>query len=52
MKTIPFLEAFYGDKPGAAFQAQLHFLVQRFKQWQALDQATEGRPSDHQRLHL
>jgi deoxyadenosine/deoxycytidine kinase len=33
----PFLEAFYRDKPGAALQAQLHFLLQRFKQWQALD---------------
>jgi deoxyguanosine kinase len=33
----PFLEAFYGDKPGAAFQAQFHFLVQRFKQLRSLD---------------
>src|SRR5208337_420101 len=33
----PFLEAFYRDQPGAAFQAQFHFLLQRFKQWQALD---------------
>jgi deoxyguanosine kinase len=35
----PFLEAFYNDQPGAAFQAQFHFLIQRFKQWQALDVA-------------
>ena len=33
----PFLEAFYGDKPGAALLTQLHFLIQRFKQWQAFD---------------
>ncbi len=33
----PFLEAFYSDKPGAAFQVQFHFLIQRFKQWQTLD---------------
>ena len=39
----PFLEAFYRDKPGAAFQAQFHFLLQRFKQWQALDL---GKQSD------
>lgn len=35
----PYLKAFYGDKPGAALLTQLHFLIQRFKQWQALDQA-------------
>ncbi len=35
----PFLEAFYRETPGAAFQAQFHFLIQRFKQWHALDQA-------------
>ena len=35
----PFLEAFYHDRPGAAFQAQFHFLIQRFQQWQALDRA-------------
>ena len=37
----PFLEAFYRDKPGAAFQAQFHFLIQRFKQWHALDLAAQ-----------
>jgi deoxyguanosine kinase len=35
----PFLEAFYRDRPGAAFQAQLYFLMQRYKQWRALDLA-------------
>ena len=35
----PFLEAFYHDQPGAAFQAQLYFLLQRFKQLRSLDLA-------------
>lgn len=33
----PFLESFYQDRPGAAFQAQLYFLIERYKQWRALD---------------
>lgn len=33
----PFLENFYKDKPGAAFAAQLYFLLHRFKQWRDLD---------------
>jgi deoxyadenosine/deoxycytidine kinase len=33
----PFLESFYKDQPGAAFQAQLYFLIERYKQWCALD---------------
>ena len=33
----PFLEAFYRDRPGAAFQSQLYFLIERYKQWRALD---------------
>ena len=33
----PFLESFYKDWPGAAFQAQLYFLIERYKQWRALD---------------
>lgn len=33
----PFLENFYHDKPGAGFQAQLYFLLQRHKQLSALD---------------
>jgi deoxyadenosine/deoxycytidine kinase len=38
----PFLEAFYSEKPGASFQAQLHFLIQRFKQWHKLDLAPKA----------
>jgi deoxyadenosine/deoxycytidine kinase len=33
----PFLERFYQEQPGAAFQAQLYFLVERYKQWRGLD---------------
>ncbi len=33
----PFLEGFYKDKPGAGFQAQLYFLLERYKQLSALD---------------
>lgn len=33
----PFLEAFYRDKPGAGFQTQFYFLLQRYKQLRALD---------------
>jgi deoxyadenosine/deoxycytidine kinase len=33
----PFLENFYRDKPGAGFQAQLYFLIERYKQLTALD---------------
>ncbi len=33
----PFLESFYREQPGASFLAQLHFLIQRFKQWHSLD---------------
>ncbi len=35
----PFLESFYRDKPGAAFQVQLYFLLQRYRQLRALDLA-------------
>jgi len=34
----PFLKEFYQDKPGAAFQAQLFFLLSRFRQQQELSQ--------------
>lgn len=34
----PFLERFYGDMPGYAFQTQLFFLFQRLKQVQSLAQ--------------
>src|SRR5512139_1239607 len=34
----PFLSEFYQDKPGAAFQAQLFFLLSRYRQLQELSQ--------------
>lgn len=34
----PFLKEFYQDKPGAAFQAQLFFLLSRYRQYQELVQ--------------
>jgi len=34
----PFLKEFYEDKPGAAFQAQLFFLLSRYRQLQDLSQ--------------
>lgn len=33
----PFLARFYGEQPGAGFAAQFYFLMERFKQWRALD---------------
>ncbi|PYV19267.1 MAG: deoxynucleoside kinase [Acidobacteria bacterium] len=39
----PFLEPFYKEKAGAALRAQLFFLVERFKQWRALDLASSAR---------
>src|SRR5437667_10433958 len=33
----PFLKSFYEGNPGAAFQAQLAFLIRRFEQLSALD---------------
>jgi len=33
----PFLEGFYRDKPGAGFQTQFYFLIERYKQLRALD---------------
>src|ERR1700740_3134727 len=38
----PFLQAFYEGEPGAAFQAQLSFLIRRFEQLRSLD---PGSPS-------
>jgi len=35
----PFLEGFYRERPGAAFQAQLYFLIERYKQLRDLDLA-------------
>lgn len=36
----PFLARFYREQPGAGFAAQLFFLIERFKQWRALDLAS------------
>jgi deoxyguanosine kinase len=33
----PFLKAFYGEQSGAAFTSQMYFLVERFRQFRALD---------------
>jgi len=39
----PFLGAFYEGEPGAAFQAQLAFLIQRYQQLKALDVGPASR---------
>ena len=39
----PFLEDFYKDRSGAAFPAQLSFLVERFKQMRELDLSSSAR---------
>jgi deoxyguanosine kinase len=39
----PFLAAFYEGERGAAFQAQLSFLVRRFEQLQALDMGSRSQ---------
>jgi deoxyguanosine kinase len=39
----PFLNAFYKDEPGAAFEAQLHFLMHRFKKLRELDLSADSR---------
>src|SRR5215472_6527396 len=39
----PFLRAFYEGRPGAAFQAQFHFLVRRFEQLRALEVGPDSR---------
>jgi|SRR5579863_2532825 len=39
----PFLEAFYKDRPGAAFPTQLYFLIERYKQLRDLDLAAPAR---------
>ena len=36
--TNPFLPAFYEDRPGAAFQTELYFLLSRYKQQQDIAQ--------------
>jgi len=39
----PFLQAFYEGEPGAAFQAQLAFLIRRFESLRALDLAARSQ---------
>jgi len=39
----PFLESFYRNKPGAAFQAQMYFLIHRYQQLRALDLAATAQ---------
>lgn len=39
----PFLRAFYDGEPGAAFQAQLAFLIERYQQLKALDVGPASR---------
>ncbi len=38
----PFLAAFYRDKAGSAFQAQLYFLLQRYQQLHELDLSSQS----------
>ena len=38
----PFLKGFYHEKPGAAFTSQMYFLVERFRQFRALDVSGSG----------
>lgn len=40
----PFLDDFYRDRPGASFQAQLFFLLTRYRQQQDLRQRSLFRP--------
>lgn len=39
----PFLRAFYDGEPGAAFQAQLSFLIRRFEQLRSLDPGSRSQ---------
>jgi len=39
----PFLARFYREQPGAGFAAQMYFLMERFKQWRALDAGSAAR---------
>ncbi len=38
----PFLESFYKERAGAGFETQLYFLLQRYKQWNALNLAASA----------
>ncbi len=40
LEDNPFLARFYREQPGAGFAVQLYFLMERFKQWRALDTAS------------
>jgi len=42
LEDNPFLDAFYKGKPGSAFQAQMYFLIERYKQWRELDLAANA----------
>ena len=45
-----FLRAFYDGEPGAAFQAQLTFLIRRFEQLRSLDLSAHSRRTAPWRL--
>jgi deoxyguanosine kinase len=40
----PFLPQFYEDRPGSAFQSQLHFLICRFQQQRQIPQLLQESP--------
>jgi len=40
----PFLKGFYAGKPGAAFRAQMHFLIERYRQIKNASIATSRLP--------
>lgn len=40
----PFLAAFYDEKPGAAFRAQMHFLYERYRRLAEVHAEAEGAP--------
>src|SRR5262252_5421344 len=39
----PFLDRFYRGKSGAGFAAQLYFLMERYRQWHALDASSTAK---------
>ena len=43
-ETNPFLTDFYNEQPGAPLRAQMHFLIERFKQLRGVDPATLRSP--------
>lgn len=44
-KENPFLQDFYEERPGAAFQAQFYFLQERFRRMEKLDSASNSNIS-------